>query len=120
MRSRSWHWAFSQAYVRLDDSHLAAAAAASDASALYEDRSQGGGPAAGAEAIKGEEEHMPYEAAVDEGLGAAEQAEYDSYYAGQPWPGAGASGEAPGASQAQMPPDEFDADMDVDGDRDEL
>lgn len=94
-------WGFSQAYVRLDDSHLVAAAAASDSSALYEDHS-------GTAAAGGDGGDEAYAAALGEGLGDAEaqHAEYETYYAS-----------SAAAGSASMYEDE---EYDADGDRDEL
>ena len=88
-------WGFSQMYVRLDDTHLAAAA--SDPAALYRD------PSAATEMD------------VD-GFAEAERAEYESYYA------AGGPPTDPPASVYLESADEAvdGLDVDVDGDHDEL
>ena len=102
-------------YVRLDDSHLIAAAQASDSSALFEDRS-GDATAGGGEILAYAADDRRDDAAYEAALGAgmtdwddrpmtdgdeAEAAEYATYYAST-----SRGGEAP----AEDMDDDFDAD----------
>ena len=114
-------WGFSQAYVRLDDSHLAAAAAVSDASALYADptdaagRSDDGAAHSGTAYDLGGGGAAPMDHQLAAGEAEAERVEYDSYYRD--------AAAAAAAASANDPSDDsllLDADEDVDGDRDEL
>ena len=116
-------WGFSQAYVRLDDSHLAAAAAASDASALYSDRTNSGaddGDIAGSAHAAAASGGAGLDDATMPGVEAeAERVEYENFYKYASDAAVGAavepSEEELGAAFAYG-----EGEDDVDGDRDEL